>query len=105
MGTIKTESKVQYICMLVRGEALHQFDLLYVDVENKNSSLDVDYLLNGLAWYFLPVNSLSKKKRAMHCCMKRLCSLNVKLYAARLIDLNDYLDSFPGATMTDQIGM
>ena len=67
MGTIKTESKVQYICMLVRGEALHQFDLLYVDVENKNSSLDVDYLLNGLAWYFLPVNSLLN----VHCATVR----------------------------------
>ena len=70
-GTIETEAKVQYLPTLLFGKALHQFDLLYVDVENKNSSLDVDYLLNGLAWYFLPVNSLSKKKRAMHCCMKK----------------------------------
>ena len=38
-------------------------------------------------------------------CMKKPHSLKVRQYAARLIDLNEYLDSFPGATMTDKIGV
>ena len=41
----------------------------------------------------------------MHCCMKKKRSLKIRLYAARLIGLNDYLASFPGATMADKIGM
>ena len=35
--------------------------------------------------------------------MKKTCSLKVKCYAARLIDMNEYLDSFPGATLDDKI--
>ena len=31
-GTLKTDSNIQYICMLVRGEELRQFDLLSADV-------------------------------------------------------------------------
>ena len=60
IGTLDTEGKVQYICTIVCGEALRQFDLLSTDVKNTETPLDVDYLLKGLAWYFPPVNSLSK---------------------------------------------
>ena len=37
--------------------------------------------------------------------MKKPCSLNVRRYAARLIDLNEYLASFLGATLPDNIGV
>ena len=47
-GMLEMEAKVWYLCTLVRGEALHQFDLLYSDVENMDTSLTVDCLLNGL---------------------------------------------------------
>ena len=33
-------------------EALRQFDLLSDEVGNKDTSLTVDHLLKGLAWYF-----------------------------------------------------
>ena len=64
------EAKVQYICTLVRGEGLRQFDLLSADVKNTDTPLDMDYLLKGLAWYFFPVNYLSNQKYAMRQCMK-----------------------------------
>ena len=41
----------------------------------------------------------------MRCCMKKPCDLKVRRYAARLIDFNEYLASFQGATMTDKIGI
>ena len=47
---LETEANVQYLSMLVCGETLHNFELLSADVENKNTSLDVDYLLKDLAW-------------------------------------------------------
>ena len=37
--------------------------------------------------------------------MKKPCSLNVRRYAARLIDLNEYLASFLGAALPDNIGV
>ena len=48
-GTLETEVKVQYICTLVRGGALEQFDLVSADAKNKGIQLYVDYLLKGLA--------------------------------------------------------
>ena len=39
----------------------------------------------------------------MRRCMKKQCNLKVRRYAARLIDLNEYLASFPGVTIADKI--
>ena len=36
---------------------------------------------------------------------KKTCSLKVRIYAARLIDLNEYLASFLGAAVYDKIGI
>ena len=49
---IKKDTKVQYLCTLVHGEALRQFDLMSADVENTDNPLTVDYLLKGLVRYF-----------------------------------------------------
>ena len=77
---------------------MRQFDLLSADVEN-TETLKLDDYIKGFALYFPPINSLSKKNRAMRRGMKKTRSLGVRRYAARLIDLNKYLDSFPGATL------
>ena len=37
--------------------------------------------------------------------MKKTCILTVKRYAERMIDLNEYLVSFLGATLDDNIGV
>ena len=47
--TLETEVKVQYLCTLVRGGALDQFDLVSADAKNTGTQLDVDYLLKDLA--------------------------------------------------------
>ena len=41
----------------------------------------------------------------MRLGMKKPRALTVRSYVARLIDLNDYLASFPGATLNDNIGI
>ena len=51
--------KYQYIYTIFHEEALCQFDLLYADVEG-TETLNVDYIIRGLAQYFTPVNQLSK---------------------------------------------
>ena len=83
---------------------MHNFDLLSADVEN-TENLNVDYYIKGLALYFYRVYSLSKQKHAMRRGMKKLQSLKVINYMARLIDLNEYLVSFPGANLADKIGI
>ena len=50
-GTLEMDTKIQYICMLIRGGALHQFELLSADVESKEK-LNVDFYIRGLVLYF-----------------------------------------------------
>ena len=50
--TIETEVKVHYLRILVCGEVLRKFYLLGTDVEITDTSLNIYYLLKGLAWYF-----------------------------------------------------
>ena len=37
--------------------------------------------------------------------MRKPRGLKVRLYVAHLLDLNDYLDSLPGSTLFDKIGV
>ena len=68
-------------------------------------TLNLDYIIRGLDPYFLPVNYLSKQKRAMRRGMNKPHSIIIKHYGELLIDLNEYLASFPGATFTDKISV
>ena len=63
------------------------------------------YIIRGLEHYFPPMNSLSEQKCAMHRIMKEPYSLTARQYVAYLIDLNEYLASLLGATLTDNIGV
>ena len=50
-GTTGMDVNIQYLCTLVRGEALRQCDLLNTDLEN-TETLNVDYYIKGLVLYF-----------------------------------------------------
>ena len=63
------DAGINYICTVVRGEVLSQFDLLSADVEN-TKILNLDYYIKGLALHFPLVSLLSKHKRAMRRGMK-----------------------------------
>ena len=49
------------------------------------------------------MNFPSKQKHAMLRRMKKTRILKVRRYAVRLIYMNEYLDSLPGATLADKI--
>ena len=102
-GMLEMGVNIQCLRMIVCGEALNEFDLLSSDME-MIKSLTVEYIIKGLSLYFPPVN-LIIKKIAMHRGMNKPCILKVRRYTARLIDLNEYLDFLPGATLSDKIGV
>ena len=49
--------KIQYLCCIVRGEALRRFEFLSSDVESLET-LNVEYIVKVLALYLFPVNIL-----------------------------------------------
>ena len=59
-GTLEASTKVQYLCTLVHGEVLCQFDLLSTDVESVNP-ITVENIHKGLTLYVSPVSFLSYK--------------------------------------------
>ena len=54
--------------------------------------------------YFL-VYAMSNQNCAIHLGMRNMRRIKVRQYTARLVDLNKYLDSFPGVNITDKIGL
>ena len=56
---LEAGAKYQYLRTLVRGEALRQFESFSSDVESAET-LNIDYIIRGLAQYFPPVNLQSK---------------------------------------------
>ena len=50
-GTLETGANIQYLCALVCGEALHQFDLLSSGLES-TEALNVEYIIKSLASFF-----------------------------------------------------
>ena len=50
------------------------------------------------------MNFLLKKERSMRHGIRKPRGLKVRRYADLLIGLKEYLDSFPGATMSEKIG-
>ena len=51
------------------------------------------------------MNLLSKQNREMRHGMRKMHSLKVRCYAAHFIDLNEYLDSLPNSTLSEEFGV
>ena len=58
-GTLVAGTNIQYICMLVHGEALHQIYMFSAEVVSTTSENRKSVIL-GLGTYIFPVNALSK---------------------------------------------
>ena len=57
--TLVASVNIQYLHVMVCGEALYQFDTLYAKVGSTTLEILTEIIL-GLGTYFTPVNSLSK---------------------------------------------
>ena len=96
--------KIQYLCTLVCEEALHQFDTFYYEV-GSDTPENLTSIILGLGTYFLPVNVLPNKKRAMPRRMSTPWGLKVRCYYAFPIDIKNYVGVLPDAKEKDKICM
>ena len=92
-------AKIQYFFALLCGEKLHQFDTLSAEVGSTISE-NLDKIILGLGMYFPPVIAL-QKKRAIRRRIKKPRGLKVRLHAACMIDIYDYLSVFPESKASD----
>ena len=100
---LQDAAKIQYLRTLVDGEALRHFDMLYADFEI-STPLTVETIFLYWVHTFTAI-ALSKQKRVMRRRMSKPHGLKVGYYVDHLIELNEYLHSFPSSTPTHKIGM
>ena len=87
-------TKLHYICFLLRGELLRQFNTLCVQV-GSTTTAHINQFILSLGTFFFLVNELYYLK-ALQRGMRNPRRLKVKIVASNLIGLNEYLDAFPG---------
>ena len=71
-------------------------------MEGKNP-LSAENIILGLTLYLFPVDFLLKQKRAMRRGTRKPRGSILKRYAACLIEVNEYLDLFPGAKLSEKL--
>ena len=98
-GTLLDGAKIQYLHTVVCREALLQLDTFSAEAGSTNPEYLMSIII-CLDTYFPPVN-VCLKKSVMHFWKRKPCGLKEKWYADRLINLNNYLDVFPGAKASD----
>ena len=103
LGTITANVELKYLCMLLRGKALYQFDTQCAQVGSTTISYLNRFILGLGMYFFFPVNNLSKQECAMRQGVSKPRELKVRRYAAHLIDINDYLATFPEAKESNNI--
>ena len=92
-------AKIQYFFALLCGEKLNKFDMLSSEVGSTISE-NLDKIILGLGMYFSPVIAL-QKKRAIRRRIKKPNSLKVRLHAACMVDIDEYLSVFPESKASD----
>ena len=95
-------TNIHYLFTVLYGEALHQIDTLSVEV-GITTRANLNRIILGLCMYFFPINYLPKIKRAMRRGMRKPRGLEMRSYATCIIDINYYLDAFPGSKSGEKL--
>ena len=101
-GTVTVAGKINYLCKILCGEALQEFN----ELTSHNSGMENSHLKHiqeGLLGYFFPINSLSKKKRVMRRAIRKPWNLPLRRFSAQLTEVNNYLPLFPGSSNNNKI--
>ena len=101
-GAITDYGKIQYLCTLLRGGSLHEFETLLENIGHTTNK-NLNRIILGLGTYFFPINYPSEKNHTMWCGMRKQSELKVRQYAAYLIKTNGYFifSGFEPKTIVD----
>ena len=101
--TLTDSANIHNLCMILHGKVLVQFDNLCSQIGSTNTA-HLNWVNLGLGPYFFPVDVYSKQKPMMCSGIRKPCKLKLRWYAARLIDINEYLATFTGSKASANIG-
>ena len=95
-------ANIKYLHTILGGEVLHQLYTLSVGVVSI-ILVHLNQIILGLGAYFPHVNTLSKQNYMMSSGMRNPLELKLRHYSVRMIDLNYYMDAFPGEKASDKM--
>ena len=95
-GTTTVAGWINHLHTMLRGGKLQEFDELASN-NNGTTNTHLKQIQEDLLGYFFPINALSKQNRAIHRGMSKPRALPMKIFAARLTELNNYFPLFPGS--------
>ena len=101
-GTIIANEDLPYLCTLLCGESICQFDNLCAWFGSMTMA-HFNQVILSLGSYFPPLNALSKKNHKMHHIMSNQHKIKVTCYAASMIDINEYLAEFIGSEASEKL--
>ena len=93
-GTTTSVEKINYLCTILRGEALWEFDKLSSQNTGTNST-HLKFIQEGLLGYSFPINALSNQKHVMRRDMCKPWDIPFKRFSDLLMELTNYLIIFP----------
>ena len=101
-GATNPSGRIIYLHVMLRGQALREFD----ELQSQNSGSTNNHLKliqEVLLEYFTPINSISKQKHTMRRTMRKPRSINFKRFAARLMEISNFLLLSPGLDVSKKI--
>ena len=102
-GNYFCDWKNQFLRTMIRGGALREFDVIAGQVGSTNNT-HLKKIKKGLLSYSPPLNALNKQKRAMWRAMRKTWDIQLKIFAARLTELNNCLPPFLGLRNAKNMG-
>ena len=100
-GTMSTTGKIQFLGTILRREALGEFDVLAGQV---GSTTNGDFkLIKEVLPSFFFINALNKQNCAIRRATRKPRDLLLKIFAAQLTELHNYLPFFPGSSAANKI--
>ena len=77
LGMLTASAKIHYLCTLLCGEELRQFDT-FCDQLGSTNTAHVSRIVLGVGTHSFPVDTLSKQKCVMHRGMRKPRKLKVR---------------------------
>ena len=103
-GTTTPSGRINYLCMMLCGQALRDFNKLKYQCGGATNN-HLKLIQEVLHEYFFPINALYKKKRLMRRTLRKPQSMTLKCFAARLTEINKLPPLLTGSDASKKMEM
>ena len=89
---------------LLKGKALTDFGRIFTDESYTNTMPNVKAMIGKLTTNLFPERALQKQRRGLRRYIKKPLDMRTSSFYARLVEMNEQLEHFPGGDATSKLG-